>query len=457
MEDDLEPMDAMDYREEDASFGSSEEEEEEVIDYEGMKSALEMFQKADIVKEALEKGVDLVEYEKKVEEDLASASASSIDDYLAASKHFAELHKDMNSCDGLLAQMQELLHLYQKDLSGVANEIRTLQNQSLALSQKLQNRRNMDGVIRGLVNKIAINPNMVKVLIEGGINEDYVHTLHKLDAQLDFVNEDVENEELHVKTSEIKAVNEVKADLAILKSQSGSRVRDFLLEKLRLITPEANLEEIQKSELLPQAPMMLFLKKHIPKTFEELKRQYMGSVKEMLLNRVKAFREQLQPHEMAVGSAEDLLVHTQGYVKSFFKKTQKTLREYTTEGFELAGRNEVLKHVADAPMTVEPLQEGDDADMDAVVCWRSLLRLVMDLALAEYAFDRDFFHAEDTAIFSEIFAGVCKYVQAQLGEWAAASVDFFGVLLVGMLVQSLLTQLQNSEYPILVDFWLPLE
>lgn len=30
-------------------------------------------------------------------------------------------------------------------------------------------------------------------------------------------------------------------------------------------------------------------------------------------------------------------------------------------------------------------------------------------------------------------------MQAQLGEWAAASVDFFGVLLVGMLVQSLLT------------------
>ena len=107
-------------------------------------------------------------------------------------------------------------------------------------------------------------------------------------------------------------MNEVKADLAILKSQSGSRGRDFLLEKLRLITPEANLEvslprfshfqEIQKSELLPQAPMMLFLKKHIPTTFEEvstrgageaqLKRQYMGSVKEMLLNRVKAYREQ---------------------------------------------------------------------------------------------------------------------------------------------------------------------
>ena len=36
----------------------------------------------------------------------------------------------------------------------------------MILSQKLQNRREMDGVIRGFINKVAINPNMVKVLIE---------------------------------------------------------------------------------------------------------------------------------------------------------------------------------------------------------------------------------------------------------------------------------------------------
>lgn len=33
----------------------------------------------------------------------------------------------------------------------------------------------------------------------------------------------------------------------------------------------------------------------------------------------------------------------------------------------------------------------------------------MDAALSEYAFDRDFFHA-DTSLFAEIFGGVCKYV-----------------------------------------------
>lgn len=85
----------------------------------------------------------------------------------------------MDACDALLAEIQELLHVYQKDLSGVANEIRSLQvcsnfsswddylqSQSVDLSQKLENRREMDGVIRGFINKVAINPNMVKVLIE---------------------------------------------------------------------------------------------------------------------------------------------------------------------------------------------------------------------------------------------------------------------------------------------------
>ena len=71
-------------------------------------------------------------------------------------------------------------------------------------------------------------------------------------------------------TSEVKAVKEVRNDLNILKSQCGARVRDYLLEIIHKITPESNLEELQKSELLGTAEIMLFLKKHIPKTFEEV-------------------------------------------------------------------------------------------------------------------------------------------------------------------------------------------
>ena len=230
-------------------------------------------------------------------------------------------NRDIDLCDSILLQIQDLLHVYQKDLSGVANEIRSLQvvvcwvvhqqSESVILSQKLQNRREMDGVIRGFINKGAINPNMVKVLIEvgtqseskfqGDINDEYVATLHKFDAQLDFVDQDIEDvitdllihlkEELHVRTGEVKAIKEVKSDLNILKAQCSSRLKDHIYSKIRLITPDCDLETIQKQELIEMAGIMAFLKKHIPKTFEDVKKQYLVAVKEIMMNRIKSYRE----------------------------------------------------------------------------------------------------------------------------------------------------------------------
>ena len=56
-----------------------------------------------------------------------SRRASNTLSYTSISSALHFTNRDMNACDALLVQMQELLHLYQKDLSGVANEIRTLQ------------------------------------------------------------------------------------------------------------------------------------------------------------------------------------------------------------------------------------------------------------------------------------------------------------------------------------------
>lgn len=43
------------------------------------------------------------------------------------------------------------------------------------------------------------------------------------------------------------------------------------------------------------------------------------------------------------------------------------------EGFELGNRDDILNHLNDEPVIVEPLAEGDDPDMDFAVCYRSLL------------------------------------------------------------------------------------
>lgn len=43
------------------------------------------------------------------------------------------------------------------------------------------------------------------------------------------------------------------------------------------------------------------------------------------------------------------------------------------EGFGLENRGEVLNRLEEPPILVEPLQEGDDPDLDFPVCYRSLI------------------------------------------------------------------------------------
>lgn len=89
----------------------------------------------------------------------------------------------------------------------------------------------------------------------------------------------------------MKSIKEVKSDLNILKSQCSSRVKEHIYTKIRLITPDCDLSAIQESELVGMAGIMAFLKKHIPKTFEDVRKQYVASAREIMLNRIKSYRE----------------------------------------------------------------------------------------------------------------------------------------------------------------------
>ena len=53
--------------------------------------------------------------------------------FISIQLSYSVICREIDTCDALLAQMQELLHTYQHDLSGVANEIRSLQVSVLVL------------------------------------------------------------------------------------------------------------------------------------------------------------------------------------------------------------------------------------------------------------------------------------------------------------------------------------
>ncbi|KAL9988024.1 hypothetical protein ACROYT_G002421 [Oculina patagonica] len=64
----------------------------------------------ELVKEALEKGVDLRQYSRQIEGDLHEVENASILDYIKESENIASLHNQIASCDTILEA--SCFHLY---------------------------------------------------------------------------------------------------------------------------------------------------------------------------------------------------------------------------------------------------------------------------------------------------------------------------------------------------------
>jgi hypothetical protein len=54
---------------------------------------------------------------------------------------FGTLQPGISSCVNTLSQFEELLNLYQQDLKNISHEIKALQDESMARSIKVNNRR----------------------------------------------------------------------------------------------------------------------------------------------------------------------------------------------------------------------------------------------------------------------------------------------------------------------------
>lgn len=81
----------------------------------------------DLVKEALEKGVDLREYAKEIEDKLKNVENLSIQDYVVESTRIARLHKQVGASQVVLERMEGMLHGFQHALSSISSEIQSLQ------------------------------------------------------------------------------------------------------------------------------------------------------------------------------------------------------------------------------------------------------------------------------------------------------------------------------------------
>ena len=79
------------------------------------------FQKDEIVKKALDKGVNLKNYSLQIASDLKKAEKDCITDFLENANEVASLYGQVKICDDILLNMQSLLTHFQSDLSIISS------------------------------------------------------------------------------------------------------------------------------------------------------------------------------------------------------------------------------------------------------------------------------------------------------------------------------------------------
>ncbi|KAK8807385.1 hypothetical protein WA158_004144 [Blastocystis sp. Blastoise] len=426
----------LDINEGEDMFEDGNENEEEDINFEDLRQDLQRFQKEDIVRDALEKEVDLKAYGLRIDEELNDVSYQSVEDYLQESVHLAHLHSEIKVSDNILAQMQELLHKFQKDLSEVSSEIRVLQNESLTISVKLKNRKEADVLLRDFINKIALTPSMVKILSDGAINKQYIDNLTEFVKQLDYIYSPNVDPAVGLSPAEIRSIQESREDIDILKTQTGVRIKNHIY---------------QKEVLLQNNVLYQYLVKYVPKTAEDIKTKYVSIMKDICISIFKEYKEGLFKYYQEIGNADDILIHTDNAVMSFLKKTsQQNKKTYTWTTYELNNRHVLIANIYTQPLLLH-LLESEKPSLTFPDIYRSLLKQLIDMSVSEYQFSLQFFDINNNSIYNDIYTNINKIVIDMCSDYLKNCYDIVGVILCYLLTNIYKMKLEEENVFILSD------
>jgi hypothetical protein len=111
--------------------------------------------------------------------DLRKAENDSVLQYVENSQQVIDLHRQMQECDGVLARMQEMLLGFQADLSGISEEIKHLQDESLSMSIRLKNRRAAEEKLHKFLENSSLSPELATSIVGPDVTEQFLDAVRE--------------------------------------------------------------------------------------------------------------------------------------------------------------------------------------------------------------------------------------------------------------------------------------
>lgn len=222
-----------------------------------------VFQEDDMVQQALHRGVDLKKYGRELEKELRCAENESVLQYVDNTNNVLDLHKQMQECDSVLSRMQDLLLGFQSDLSGISEEIKHLQDESLSMSVRLKNRKAAEEKLQEFINHSTLSVEHSEAIISPDINDDFLLAVLSLNDKLRY---------LQSPLSDTHTAKTILPDLEKLKLRSISKIKTYFEVQIKhLRNPKTNVQVLQQSNLIKYSKLLQFVQMEAPFLGEELR------------------------------------------------------------------------------------------------------------------------------------------------------------------------------------------
>ena len=359
---------------------------------------------------------------------------------------FEDLHKSILACDEVLKSVETYLTNFQSDLGAVSAEIESLQNRSMALNTKLENRKVVEKLLGPAVEDLSISPAVVRKIAEGPVDEGFLRAL----AELEKRSKSIEGK--GKERPDLKALTDIKPLIEDLTNRAIERIRDYIVAQIKAIrSPSINAQIIQQQAFLKYKDLFAFLSRHQPELAQQISQAYIYTMRWYYLNHFTRYRAALEKLKLHVLDRYDILGEDPNARRSGALLGQARGAPATHDAFSLGRRRDVLKTSSPNALTAY-LAEEEKSAHHLEVPFRSFNLALIDNASFEYTFLSTYFSPSQnfhaiSRTFSSIFEPTLALGQALTKQLTETTTDTLGILLCVRLNQHFAFELQRRKVP----------
>ncbi|KAI4649242.1 hypothetical protein J4E93_003557 [Alternaria ventricosa] len=373
-------------------------------------------------------------------------SAQSVEEYDKDKDKFEDLHKSILACDEVLKSVEANLTNFQSDLEAVSAEIESLQNRSIALNTKLENRKVVEKLLGPAVEDISISPAVVRKIAEGPVDDGFVRALAEVEKRSKTVSDKAKEH------PDLMAIKDVKPLLDDLINRAVERIRDYIVAQIKAIrSPSINAQIIQQQAFLKYKDLYSFLAKHQAELAQQIAQAYIYTMRWYYLNHFSRYRTALEKIKVHAMDRYDVLGEDPSARRAGTLLGQSRNAPVTYDAFSLGRRRDALKSSSVNALPAN-VAEDEKSPHYLEVPFRSFNLALVDNACFEYTFISTYFAPSQnfhaiSRTFNSIFEPTLAVGQAVTKSLVEATTDTLGILLCVRLNQHFAFELQRRKVP----------